>query len=239
MPWDLSNEGLSGIFRPIITHYPKKKVRGYSTYEGVGKQLASNGHVDLRPSKNLLVAAGCCIPRRVATHACELHLLELLTLVTVAMQGHPEGMHEALDIGILECPACAFCASNAVMIRHIQHSVSQATGLVSNHWGSVRHCIQLVQATWLKAAGHHEQVSSRCDLVGDRDVESHVCSDLVVESRLRPLEPILELLLAGSKEHYLHILRRQPVHSAQDEVCPLLVIQSTNEPNERHIRTNG
>lgn len=51
--------------------------------------------------------------------------------------------------------------------------VSEASSGVRHGSCAIRHCVQLVEATGLKAGGHEQEVCGSCDLVAHGDVEAH------------------------------------------------------------------
>ena len=85
----------------------------------------------------------------------------------------------------------------------VLYGVSQTTGSMCNGNSPIAHGKQLVQATWLKARGHEQDVTPSHDSVGDRDAKSHPASEVVRSLLLNSAHLLLVLRHAAAQHHNL------------------------------------
>ena len=73
-----------------------------------------------------------------------------------------------------------------------QHSVPEATCSMSHRYCAIAHCIELIEATWLKSGWHEQEVAGSCDLVAHGHIEAHPASCLGWVSTFQPPHACLQ-----------------------------------------------
>mmetsp|Transcript_22606 Transcript_22606/g.73488 ORF Transcript_22606/g.73488 Transcript_22606/m.73488 type:complete len:577 (-) Transcript_22606:175-1905(-) len=182
-----------------------------------------------------LVLARGVVPRQVLAHAVELQRLKAVGVVAVREDGVAERIDHRLPRAFVKGPARAEIGGWVELLD----GVAQAPNRVDDWHRAVLHRVQLIQAAWLEARGHEEDVACRCDAVRHFDGEADPRANFLWVRLLHFAEHILEVLSAGAEKDDLALLLHEPVPRLTDDVDAFLLVEPADEADERYVVALG